>query len=176
MNQRPPLRCTEADAHFLDLNYRLDFRFLFAILLDGRGNGKQALSAPLPSRLSRAGSCLLINPFDTSGFRSRRNLSRLVERPALPPHYAPLQQLFTDLANNTVADYNWITPDQFNDMHTTLSAGYKGLTGDPAKICKATTSFGRLFLRSWHPRLGPLAAGSSTAFTLCRAACHSASP
>ena len=48
--------------------------------------------------------------------------------------YAPLQQLFTDLANNTVADYNWITPDQFNDQHTTLAGGYKGLTGDPAKI------------------------------------------
>ena len=52
----------------------------------------------------------------------------------LSANYAPLQQLFTDLANNTVADYNWITPDQYNDMHTTLSAGYKGLTGDPAKI------------------------------------------
>jgi hypothetical protein len=52
----------------------------------------------------------------------------------LSSQYAPLQQLFTDLAAGTVADYNWITPDQFNDMHTTLSAGYKGLTGDPAKI------------------------------------------
>ena len=52
----------------------------------------------------------------------------------LSSHYAPLQQLFTDLAAGTVADYNWISPDQFNDMHTTLSAGYKGLTGDPAKI------------------------------------------
>jgi hypothetical protein len=52
----------------------------------------------------------------------------------LSSHYAPLQQLFTDLANGTVADYNWITPDQYNDMHTTLSTGYKGLTGDPAKI------------------------------------------
>jgi phosphatidylinositol-3-phosphatase len=29
----------------------------------------------------------------------------------LSTHYAPLQQLFTDLDNNTVADYNWITPD-----------------------------------------------------------------
>jgi hypothetical protein len=48
--------------------------------------------------------------------------------------YAPLQQLFADLANNTVARYNWITPDQFNDQHTTLTAGFKGLTGDPAKI------------------------------------------
>ena len=49
-------------------------------------------------------------------------------------NYAPLQQLLTDLAQDTVADYNWITPDQYNDMHTALSAGYKGLTGDPAKI------------------------------------------
>ena len=52
----------------------------------------------------------------------------------LSANYAPLQQLFSDLANDTTADYNWITPNQFNDMHTTLSAGYKGLTGDPAKI------------------------------------------
>jgi hypothetical protein len=52
----------------------------------------------------------------------------------LSRQYAPLQQFFTDLANNTVADYNWITPNQYNDMHTTLAAGYKGLTGDPAKI------------------------------------------
>jgi hypothetical protein len=48
--------------------------------------------------------------------------------------YAPLQQLFLDLASNTVADYNWITPNQFNDMHTGLAGGYKGLTGDAAKI------------------------------------------
>jgi hypothetical protein len=48
--------------------------------------------------------------------------------------YAPLQQLFIDLANNTVAQFNWITPDQFNDQHTTLAGGFKGLTGDPAKI------------------------------------------
>jgi phosphatidylinositol-3-phosphatase len=48
--------------------------------------------------------------------------------------YAPLQQLAIDLANDGVADYNWITPDQYNDMHTGLTGGYKGLTGDPAKI------------------------------------------
>jgi hypothetical protein len=48
--------------------------------------------------------------------------------------YAPLQQLFTDLENDRVADYNFISPNQFNDMHTTLNGGFKGLTGDPAKI------------------------------------------
>jgi len=52
----------------------------------------------------------------------------------LSSQYAPLQQLFTDLANNSVADYNWITPNQFNDMHTALTGGYKGLTGDAANI------------------------------------------
>jgi len=39
-----------------------------------------------------------------------------------------------DLANGSVADYNWITPDQYNDMHTALKGGYKGLTGDAANI------------------------------------------
>jgi len=52
----------------------------------------------------------------------------------LSSQYAPLQQLFTDLVNDDVAEYNWITPNQFNDMHTALSAGYKGLTGDAARI------------------------------------------
>jgi hypothetical protein len=52
----------------------------------------------------------------------------------LSTRYAPLQQLMTDLANDTVADYNWITPSQYNDMHTALSGGYQGLTGDAANI------------------------------------------
>ncbi|HEY6351090.1 MAG TPA: alkaline phosphatase family protein [Candidatus Angelobacter sp.] len=52
----------------------------------------------------------------------------------LSHHYAPLQQLFEDLEHNRVAEYNWITPNQFNDMHTGLTGGYKGLTGDVAKI------------------------------------------
>jgi len=52
----------------------------------------------------------------------------------LSQNYAPLQQLFVDLANNTVADYNWISPDQFNDQHTALKGGFRGLTGDAANI------------------------------------------
>jgi phosphatidylinositol-3-phosphatase len=48
--------------------------------------------------------------------------------------YAPLQQLFTDLANNSVAQYNWISPNQFNDQHTALTGGFKGVTGDAANI------------------------------------------
>ncbi len=44
--------------------------------------------------------------------------------------YAPLQQLQTDLNNNTVARYNLITPDQYNDMHSSLNTNftYNGVT------------------------------------------------
>ncbi len=52
--------------------------------------------------------------------------------PANPeaPHYAPLQQLTNDLNNNTVARYNLITPNQYNDMHSSLNTDftYNGVT------------------------------------------------
>jgi uncharacterized protein (TIGR03382 family) len=54
--------------------------------------------------------------------------------------YAPMQQFQTDLNNGTYSRYNWITPNQFNDQHTALSAGfnYHGslLTGDAAAIAQ----------------------------------------
>jgi hypothetical protein len=45
-------------------------------------------------------------------------------------NYAPLQQLQSDLNNNTVSRFNWITPDQFNDMHSSLNTSftYNGVT------------------------------------------------
>ncbi|MDQ2841328.1 MAG: hypothetical protein M3Y72_09875 [Acidobacteriota bacterium] len=58
----------------------------------------------------------------------------------LAKNYAPLQQLSTDLKNNTVAQYNWISPDQYNDMHSTLKGGFtyggQHLTGDAANIAQ----------------------------------------
>ena len=54
----------------------------------------------------------------------------------LSQQYAPLQQLFVDLSNTTVARYNWITPDQYNDQHSALANGFQGLTGDPANIAQ----------------------------------------
>jgi hypothetical protein len=46
------------------------------------------------------------------------------------PHYAPLQQLQTDLHNNSAARYSLITPDQYNDMHSSLNTDftYNGVT------------------------------------------------
>ena len=56
----------------------------------------------------------------------------------LASHYAPMQQLAADLASNSVARYNLITPDQYNDMHSALDGGfdYKGVhyDGDQAAI------------------------------------------
>ncbi len=55
-------------------------------------------------------------------------------------YYAPLQQLTNDLDYNTVARYNWISPNQYNDMHSALSGGfyYRGTswTGDQAAIAQ----------------------------------------
>ena len=59
-------------------------------------------------------------------------------------HYAPLQQLALDLANNTVADYNWITPDQFNEQHSSLTKGYGQYTGDMAAIAEGDNFVSRV--------------------------------
>jgi hypothetical protein len=52
----------------------------------------------------------------------------------------PLEQLFDDLNNNAVGRYNWITPNQYNDAHSTLTGGftYNGVhyTGDSANIAQ----------------------------------------
>jgi len=48
-------------------------------------------------------------------------------------HYSPLQALSNDLSSNTVGQYNWITPNQYNDMHSGLSTPftYNGVTYAP---------------------------------------------
>jgi phosphatidylinositol-3-phosphatase len=54
-------------------------------------------------------------------------------------HYAPLQQLFKDLKDNNVARYNLITPDQYNEMHSSLASfAYHGVmyTGDQAAVAE----------------------------------------
>jgi hypothetical protein len=52
----------------------------------------------------------------------------------------PLAQFFSDLENNAVAQYTWITPNQFNDAHSALNGGftYNGVlfTGDQASIAQ----------------------------------------
>ena len=56
------------------------------------------------------------------------------------PFYSPLPNLAGDLTAGTCAQYNVITPDQFNDMHTALSSGFTyhsvHYTGDLAQIAQ----------------------------------------
>jgi hypothetical protein len=52
----------------------------------------------------------------------------------------PLPQFFLDLNNSGLGQYNWITPNQFNDAHSALTGGftYQGTlyTGDQASIAQ----------------------------------------
>ncbi|MBV8684638.1 MAG: PEPxxWA-CTERM sorting domain-containing protein [Caulobacteraceae bacterium] len=45
-------------------------------------------------------------------------------------HYLPLQDLAANLASNNVSRFNYITPDQYNDMHSSLNTNftYNGVT------------------------------------------------
>ena len=60
-------------------------------------------------------------------------------------HYAPLQQLALDLASDKLADYTWITPNQFNDQHTSLNNGYGQFPkGDSAQIAQGDNFLARI--------------------------------
>jgi hypothetical protein len=52
----------------------------------------------------------------------------------------PLTNLWSDLTSNNIGRYNWITPDQYNEMHSSLPAGYTyhgvAYTGDQAAIAE----------------------------------------
>jgi hypothetical protein len=69
-----------------------------------------------------------------------------------PTNGLTFSKLQTDLASNSYAAYNWITPNQYNDMHSALSGGftYNGThyTGDQAAIAQ-----GDNFLSTIIPQL-----------------------
>jgi hypothetical protein len=66
----------------------------------------------------------------------------------LSKQYPPLQQLTLDLESNDVADYTWITPDQYNEQHSSLSTGY-GIypSSDQAAIAAGDNMLARLVPR-----------------------------
>jgi len=67
--------------------------------------------------------------------------------------YPPLQQFALDLQSGNLADYTWITPNQFNDMHTTLTNGYGGATGTPNKDDRGRIAQGDNFLARVVPMI-----------------------
>lgn len=52
----------------------------------------------------------------------------------------PIAELFTDLSNNAVAQFNYITPDQYNDAHSGLNGGFTYMgthyTSDQAAVAQ----------------------------------------
>jgi hypothetical protein len=62
----------------------------------------------------------------------------------LSKQYPPLQQLALDLRSNDVADYSWITPDQYNDQHSPLQTGYGIYSGDQAAIAQGDNFLSRI--------------------------------
>jgi phosphatidylinositol-3-phosphatase len=84
------------------------------------------------------------NPFNDShqyNYAVKHNpMAFFTDSNANPAAYRTFAQLQTDIANNTYAQYNWITPDQYNDMHSALTGGftYNGTTytGDQAAVAQ----------------------------------------
>jgi len=84
-----------------------------------------------------------VNPYNGTtqyNYAVKHNPMALFSDTALENVY-PLAQLFVDLNDNTVGRYNWITPDQYNEAHSSLNGGftYQGVhyTGDQSAIAAA---------------------------------------
>lgn len=63
----------------------------------------------------------------------------------------PLTNLWTDLQKNNVGRYNWVTPDQYNEMHSALPGGfvYHGtrFTGNQAAIAEGDNALSKIIPR-----------------------------
>jgi hypothetical protein len=93
---------------------------------------------------SASGTTGPVNPYNGStqyNYAVKHNpMAFFTDSNTNPNAFDTFAQLQTDIANNTYANYNWITPNQYNDMHSALSAGftYNGThyTGDQAAVAQ----------------------------------------
>jgi len=115
-------------------SYQEDVQYSTSPLKSASGNGGVAPS----------GATVTTNPYyhtQQYNFAVKHNpMAFFTDSNTNPNSALPFSQLQTDLANNTYASYNWITPNQFNDMHSALSGGftYNGthFTGDQAAVAQ----------------------------------------
>ena len=114
--------------------------------LDGAGvswnNYQEDVQLSLSPTNSASGTNGPVNPFYGTmqyNYAVKHNPMAFFTDSAVRNVY-PLSQLFVDLAANTVARYNWITPNQFDDAHSALTGGftYQGVhyTNDQASVAQ----------------------------------------
>ncbi|HEX3628544.1 MAG TPA: hypothetical protein VH280_24305 [Verrucomicrobiae bacterium] len=99
----------------------------------------QLSASPTNSASGTNGPVNAFNGTTQYNYAVKHNPPGLFSDTALENVY-PLAQLFADLANNSVGRYNWITPDQYNEAHSSLNGGftYHGThyTGDQAAVAE----------------------------------------
>ena len=91
---------------------------------------------------SASGSGVAVNPYNSSTqyyYAVKHNPVAFFSDTQTQNTYS-LTNFFHDLTNNTIGRYNWITPDQFNDMHSALTGGFTyhgtAYTGDQAALAQ----------------------------------------
>ena len=112
--------------------YRSDEQHRAAAQANGRSrcpafSGRFFCTEPMPTT---APTSTTMRPSTIRRCSSPSPMAAMMRPPANPMarHYMPLQQLKSDLAHNRVAAYNWISPDQHNDMHTPAASTASTIT------------------------------------------------
>ena len=135
---------TDADPRAANGNTFYDLSIHFASLLNAAGiswkNYQEDVDLTTSPTNSASGTNGPVNPYNGTtqyNYAVKHNPMTFFTDTALENVY-PLAQLFLDLNNGTVGRYNWITPDQYNDAHSSLNGGftYHGVhyTGDQSSI------------------------------------------
>ncbi len=95
-------------------------------------------------QVSASGTGTTVNPYNGSlqyNYAVKHNpMSFYLDSSSSATNGLTFSKLQSDLTNNTYAKYNWITPNQYNDMHSALTGGftYNGVhyTGDQAAVAQ----------------------------------------
>lgn len=135
---------TDADPRAANGNTFYDQAIHFTAQLNAAGitwnNYQEDVQLSISPTNSASGTNGPVNPYNGSmqyNYAVKHNPMAFFADTAVQNVY-PLAQLITDLNSNTVARYNWITPDQYNDAHSSLTGGftYQGVhyAGDQSSI------------------------------------------
>jgi phosphatidylinositol-3-phosphatase len=114
-------------------SYQEDVQYSTSPLISASGTGG-----------THNGNTVTANPFNGTlqyNYAVKHNpMAFFSDSNASPNAGLTFSRLQADLQNDTYAQYNWITPNQYNDMHSPLSGGftYQGtlFTGDQAAIAQ----------------------------------------